>query len=140
MSTPKAHRRSYEEKNRKGRLAERSFSFHAGLPMAAAPQGELRRPKTLPDLLSGKSVSGMSPGGVPRLTKLLLNVTVQRSLGPVQVVMSPDSTVGDLIAAALRQYAKEGRRLTLPTNDPAGFDLHYSQFSLESKPSPSLHG
>ncbi len=67
------------------------------------------------------------------MTKLLLNVTVQRSLGPVQVVMSPDSTVEDLIASALRQYEKEGRRLALPTMDPAGFDLHYSQFSLESK-------
>ena len=32
-------------------------------------------------------------------------------------------------------YAKEERRLALPTTDPAGFDLHYSQFSLESKPS-----
>ena len=136
MSTSKTHRRGHEEKNRKGRLAQRSSSFHSGIPMTMAPQAELRRPKTLPDLLSGRrSVSGLSPEGGPRLTKLLLNVTVQRSLGPVQVVMSPDSTVGDLIAAVLRQYAKEGRRLVLPTTDPAGFDLHYSQFSLESKPS-----
>lgn len=133
MSTSKIHRRGHEEKNRKGRLAQRSSSFHSGIPMTMAPQAELRRPKTLPDLLSGRrSVSGLSPEGGPRLTKLLLNVTVQRSLGPVQVVMSPDSTVGDLIAAVLRQYAKEGRRLVLPTTDPAGFDLHYSQFSLES--------
>lgn len=132
MSTSKTHRRGHEEKNRKGRLAQRSSSFHSGIPMTMAPQAELRRPKTLPDLLSGRSVSGLSPEGGPRLTKLLLNVTVQRSLGPVQVVMSPDSTVGDLIAAVLRQYAKEGRRLVLPTTDPAGFDLHYSQFSLES--------
>lgn len=132
MSTSKTHRRGHEEKNRKGRLAQRSSSFHSGIPMTMAPQAELRRPKTLPDLLSGRSVSGLSPEGGPRLTKLLLNVTVQRSLGPVQVVMSPDSTVGDLIAAVLRQYAKEGRRLALPTTDPAGFDLHYSQFSLES--------
>ncbi|THG20836.1 hypothetical protein TEA_016273 [Camellia sinensis var. sinensis] len=63
---------------------------------------------------------------------LLLNVTVQRSLGAVQVLISPESTVGDLIAAVLRQYAKEGRRLILPSTDPSGFDLHYSQFSLES--------
>ena len=32
-------------------------------------------------------------------------------------------------------YTKEERRLALPTTDPPGFDLHYSQFSLESKPS-----
>ncbi|KAJ9685119.1 hypothetical protein PVL29_017231 [Vitis rotundifolia] len=72
--------------------------------MTMAPQAKLRRLKTLPNLLSGRS-----------LTKLLLNVTIQRSLGPVQVVMSPNSTIGDLIMAALRQYAKEGRRLALPT-------------------------
>ncbi|XP_043719582.1 uncharacterized protein At4g22758-like [Telopea speciosissima] len=67
-----------------------------------------------------------------RLTKLLLNVMIQRSLGAVKVVMSPESTVGDLIAAAVRLYAKEGRRPLLPMTDPADFDLHYSQFSLES--------
>ncbi|KAJ9677747.1 hypothetical protein PVL29_022621 [Vitis rotundifolia] len=83
--------------------------------MTMAPQAELHHPKTLSNLLLGRSVSGLSPEGGPRLTKLLLNVTVQRSLGPVQAVMSPDSTIGDLIAAALRQYVKKGRRLALPT-------------------------
>nr|DAD48665.1 TPA_asm: hypothetical protein HUJ06_018602 [Nelumbo nucifera] len=46
--------------------------------------------------------------------------------------MSPELTVGDLIAAAVRLYVKEGRRPFLPTTDPSAFDLHYSQFSLES--------
>ncbi|KAJ9683078.1 hypothetical protein PVL29_018883 [Vitis rotundifolia] len=82
--------------------------------MTMAPQAELRRPKTLLDLLGG-----------PWLTKLLLNVTIQRSLGLVQVVMSPDST-----------YAKEGQLLALPTTDPASFDLHYSQFNLENLANP----
>ena len=111
MSTSKIHRRGHEEKNLKGKLAQRSLSFHSGIPMTMAPQAELRRPKTLLDLLSGRSVSGLLPEGGPRLTKVLLNLTVQRSLEPVQVVMSPDSTVGDVIAAALWQYAKEGQRL-----------------------------
>ncbi|CAA2965428.1 Hypothetical predicted protein [Olea europaea subsp. europaea] len=66
------------------------------------------------------------------LTKLLLNVTIKRSLGAVQGMTPPDATVEDLIAAVLRQHAKEGRRLILPSTDPNGFDLHYSQFSLES--------
>ncbi|KAJ4951646.1 hypothetical protein NE237_028478 [Protea cynaroides] len=68
-----------------------------------------------------------------RLMKLLLKVTIQRSLGAIQVVMLSESVVGDLIAAAVRLYAKEGRRPLLPSTDPAGFDLHYSQFSLENK-------
>ncbi|KAJ9694016.1 hypothetical protein PVL29_009811 [Vitis rotundifolia] len=63
-----------------------------------ALQVELRRSKTLSNLHSGRSVSRLSPEGGPRLTKLLLHVTIQRSLGLVQVVMSPNSTVRDLIA------------------------------------------
>lgn len=55
------------------------------------------------------------------------------SLGPVQVVMTTESAVGDLVAAAVNQYIKEGRRPILPSNDPSHFDLHYSQFTLESK-------
>jgi hypothetical protein len=36
--------------------------------------------------------------------------------------------------AAVQLYVKEGRRPILPWNDASRFDLHYSQFSLESKP------
>lgn len=135
MPNSKSHRRVPEEKNRRGKLAHRASSFHgqSQLTMAA----ELRRPKTTPELLSYKNVVGSTlTEGLPpaaRLTKLLLNVTIQGSLGPVQVVMSPESTVGDLVAAAVKIYAKECRRPILPTTDPAMFDLHYSQFSLESK-------
>ncbi|XP_018833151.2 uncharacterized protein At4g22758-like [Juglans regia] len=95
---------------------------------------ELHRPKTLPELLSNKDVvvDTILQEGRPRLMKLLLNVTIQGSLGPVQLVMTPESTVNDLIATSVRIYAKEDRRPILVTTDPAMFDLHYSQFSLES--------
>ncbi|XP_039012705.1 uncharacterized protein At4g22758-like isoform X2 [Hibiscus syriacus] len=92
---------------------------------------ELRRPKTLPDLLQEKAISTFSDVK-PKLTKLLLNVTIQDSLGAIQVVMSPENTVRDLITAAVRQYSKEGRRPIMRPTDVALFDLHYSQFSLES--------
>ncbi|KAL0370155.1 UNVERIFIED_CONTAM: hypothetical protein Sangu_0333600 [Sesamum angustifolium] len=46
--------------------------------------------------------------------------------------MPPEATVEDLIAAAIRQYVKEARRPVLPSTDASAFDLHYSQFSLES--------
>ncbi len=131
MPTTKSHRRGHEEKNRKGRLAEKALSFHGRNPETMV--GMLPRPRTVPDLLAGKISAGAyrleTP---PKLTKLLLNVTIQRSPGAVQVLMSPESTVGDLIAAALRQYSKEGRRPILTSLDPSGFGLHYSQFSLES--------
>lgn len=141
MPSPKSQRRMQEEhKNRRGRLlSERSSSFHGQMLAAtstATPQ--LRRPKTVPDMVLYRNAVGAttpptaSPEVRPKLTKLLLNVTIQGSVGAVQVVMSPESTVGDLVAAAVRQYEKEGRRPIFPSVDPSRFDLHYSQFSLES--------
>ncbi|KAJ4827360.1 hypothetical protein Tsubulata_014948 [Turnera subulata] len=136
-NTPRSgSRRGQEpEKSRKNRLTEKASSFHGRLP-AEIPEPRMRRPKTLPDLLvGGRNVTaGFSPEQatpLPKLTKLLLNVTVQGSVGAVQVLMSPEATVGDLIGAAVRQYRKEGRRPILDA-DPSAVDLHYSQFSLES--------
>ncbi|MCD7470316.1 hypothetical protein HAX54_010050 [Datura stramonium] len=135
MPSPRNHRRGgSEEKNRKGKLSEKSMSFH-GQSSESSTSELLRRPRTVPDLLSaGRPSAGTSPEVKDRLklTKLLLNVTIQRSLGPVQVLISLESTVQDLIAAALRQYSKEGRRPVLTSANPADYDLHYSQFSLES--------
>ncbi|XP_055818759.1 uncharacterized protein LOC129887618 [Solanum dulcamara] len=136
MPSPRTHRRGNDEKNRKDiRLSEKSKSFHGQSSGSSKPE-LLRRPKTVPDLLSGGINSAGESTAVNirpmKLTKLLLNVTIQRSVGPVQVLISLESTVADLIAAALRQYSKEGRRPVLSSIDAADYDLHYSQFSLES--------
>ncbi|GAB4859728.1 hypothetical protein Ancab_011205 [Ancistrocladus abbreviatus] len=145
MPNSKSQRRVYEEiKIGKGKLRQKSMSFNGTgglsvLPLSSPGSAtmQLQRPRTvpsdLPSLARKSSMTSMlSPEGRPKLTKLLLNVTIQGSLGNVQVLMSPESTVGDLIAASVRQYVKEGRRPVLPTSVPAEFDLHYSQFSLES--------
>lgn len=125
--------RKGQDKTKKERLTEKAKSFHghSGEQMV----GKLRRPRTLPDLGSGRVVSSSSLDHVvrPKLTKLLLNVTVQRSLGPLQVLISPEATVSHLISDALKLYSKEGRRPILPSLDPSCFGLHYSQFSLQSK-------
>lgn len=68
-----------------------------------------------------------------KLTKLLLNVNIQRSFGPVHVIISIENTVGDLIKAAIDVYLKEKRRPFLTVTDSRCFDLHYSPFSLECK-------
>lgn len=68
-----------------------------------------------------------------QLTKLLMNVNIEKSLGPVKVVISPENTVGDLIKAAIEIYGKEKRRPLLDDTDPRCFELHYSQFSLQSE-------
>lgn len=78
-------------------------------------------------------------GGSRRPTKLLLNVTVQRSLGAVHIVMLQENTVLDLIKAVFEVYVKEKRRPFLTETDPRCLELHYSQFSLESlKPEEKL--
>ncbi|KAI6669900.1 hypothetical protein NL676_004785 [Syzygium grande] len=146
MPSSKAHRRGHEERSRKGKplappppllLSEKASSFHGRSPAAMEAVKPLPRPRTVPELPARKGLAAQASASAgadekPRLTKLLLNVTLQGSVGPVHVVTTPESTVGDLIAAALRQHLKEGRRPISPTADPSGFDLHYSQFSLES--------
>uniref|UniRef100_A0A0E0A4N6 DUF7054 domain-containing protein n=1 Tax=Oryza glumipatula TaxID=40148 RepID=A0A0E0A4N6_9ORYZ len=70
-----------------------------------------------------------------RLTRLLLNVTVEQSLWPVHVVLGADCTVADLVRAAVDAYVREGRRPPLPSGGAgdaaAGFELHFSKYSLE---------
>lgn len=78
------------------------------------------------------AISTSATAATQKLTKLLLNVNIERSLGPVQVVIKPDNTVSDLINAAIEIYVKEKRRPFLKQTDPKFFTLHYSQFSLES--------
>lgn len=134
MASPRSHRRVIDEKNRKGKLSEKSMSFQGYISGRTSEMS--RRPRTVPDLFSVKGSATGSPPELqvrPKLTKLLLNVTIQRSLGPVQVLISPESTVHDLIVAAVRQYSKEGRRPALCSTDFSDYDLHYSQFSLASK-------
>ncbi|KAL2549786.1 putative protein-like [Forsythia ovata] len=59
----------------------------------------LPRPRTVPELLVKKKTDVMSSTelgvahGRPKLTNLLLHVMMQRSLGAVYVLMSPDVTV-----------------------------------------------
>ncbi|KAK7341949.1 hypothetical protein VNO80_24890 [Phaseolus coccineus] len=134
MQNSKNHRNGQAEPHRRGKLTNKSSSFHSNsLPPAAMSSTPIRRPMTLPELLLDKNRAAAAAEFVPRQPpKLLLKVTIMGSLGPVQVVMTTESAVGDLVAAAVNQYIKEGRRPILPSNDPSQFDLHYSQFTLES--------
>ncbi|KAK1558462.1 hypothetical protein Q3G72_012488 [Acer saccharum] len=90
-----------------------------------------RRKMTATTTTTSTPING-GTGTVQRLTKLLLNVNIERSLGPVQVVTSPEKRVSDLIKAAIEIYVKEKRRPLLKHTDFKSFQLHYSQYSLES--------
>lgn len=113
-----------------------NLSSLQGMNATSTKSSQIRRPRTVPDLVSyGSVITAALPDDLPRVPpKLLLKVTMQGSLGPVQVIMTPESTVKDLVATTVRQYVKEGRRPVVPSTDPSYFDLHYSQFSLESEP------
>ncbi|CAI8609669.1 unnamed protein product [Vicia faba] len=67
-----------------------------------------------------------------RPPKLLLKVTIENSLGTIQVLMLSEDTVEDLIKAALVFYEKEKRRPILKNYDPKSYDLHYSKFTFQS--------
>jgi hypothetical protein len=87
-------------------------------------------------MLLGHPVAVMSKRPVPRLTRLLVNVTMERSLCPVHVVLGADATVADLARAAVAAYIAEGRRPPLPddTNNvdaAALFELHLSKYPLD---------
>lgn len=132
---------------------QRAASFHG--KTVPPEQRLLRRPRTHPDLLLGRT-NGLSPekpirdrgalvpgrgasGGADhepvRKTpvKVLLHVTVQRSMWPLQVMAFAEWSVADLVVSVLRQYVKEGRKPQLASADPSTYGLHFSQFSLECK-------
>lgn len=125
-------RSSFPRRQSSGEAAHPS----SGRPLITFPpersSGDLvRRPGGILSVPGGKL--GAPATEKRRLTKLLLNVTIERSMGPVQVVMSSENTVADLVKAAVEIYIGEKRRPLLTETDPHRFDLHYSQFSLESK-------
>ncbi|XP_058734118.1 uncharacterized protein LOC131605822 [Vicia villosa] len=73
-----------------------------------------------------------SNDSILRPPKLLLKVTIENSLGAIQVLMLSEDTVEDLIKAALVFYEKEKRRPILKNYDPKSYDLHYSKFTFQS--------
>ncbi|KAH7549575.1 hypothetical protein ACOSP7_001838 [Xanthoceras sorbifolium] len=92
----------------------------------------LRRPIPFLDSnLSNGSPTPLSQEPVPKLTKLLVNVTIQGTFRAIKLVMSTENTVADLVAAVLSKYVKDCRLPILPTTDPSTFDLHFSQFCFE---------
>ncbi|KAE8774291.1 hypothetical protein D1007_53313 [Hordeum vulgare] len=89
------------------------------------------------EALLGHPVAALSERPAPRLARLLVNVTVERSLWPVHVLLGADATVADLARVAVATYAAEGRRPPLPADDgstdaAARFELHLSKYVLDA--------
>lgn len=121
---PAGSERSLQNSSQERHGADADFARAQGGHISAPPRRLMLAPPS--------GMVGKDPGGL-RLTKVLVNVNMERSIGPVQVLISPEKTVRELIAAAMEIYVKEKRRPLLKHIDPNFFELHYSQFSLESK-------
>lgn len=70
--------------------------------------------------------------GYKKDAKVVLNVSVEGSPGPVRAMVKLGSTVEETIKLVVDKYSKEGRTPKLD-HEALSFELHQSYFSLQSK-------
>lgn len=75
----------------------------------------------------------MEMQGYKRDAKVVLNVTVGGSPGPVRTMVKLGSSVEDTIKLVVDKYSEEGRTPKLDKDAASSFELHHSYFSLQSK-------
>lgn len=68
--------------------------------------------------------------GYNKDSKVVINVSVEGSPGPVRTMVKLGSSVEDTINLVVNKYAEEGRTPKLDCN--SGLELHHSHFSLQS--------
>jgi hypothetical protein len=71
--------------------------------------------------------------GYKKDSKVVVNVTVEGSPGPVRTLVKLGATVEETIKVVVHKYGEEGRTPKLDRDAPASFELHHSYFSLKSK-------
>lgn len=70
--------------------------------------------------------------GYNRDAKVVVNVTVEGSPGPVRAMLKLGSTVDETIRLVVNKYGQEGRSPHLDKDAASSFELHSSHFSLQS--------
>lgn len=65
--------------------------------------------------------------------KVVVNVTVEGSPGPVRAMVRLGASVEEAIGVVLDRYGREGRTPKLDSSAASSFQLHHSHFSLHSK-------
>lgn len=81
-------------------------------------------------LLKNKKNQLAVKGGSPN--RLLINITVIGSAGPIRFVVNEEETVAAVMATALKAYAREGR-LPVLGSDVNDFVLYCPAFGHEGK-------
>ncbi|KAL5728036.1 hypothetical protein ACHQM5_001161 [Ranunculus cassubicifolius] len=86
------------------------------------------------DIFTSTSMSpfASNPERYNKDTKVVVNVTVEGSPGPVRTLVKLGTTVEDTIKLVVDKYCEEGRSPHLPRDTVSSFELHQSHFSLES--------
>ncbi|KAH6818121.1 hypothetical protein C2S51_001724 [Perilla frutescens var. frutescens] len=72
--------------------------------------------------------------------KVVVNVTVEGSPGPVRTMVKLGSDVEETIKLVIKKYNDEGRTPHLHQDGAAQFELHHSYFSLQSLKKSDLIG
>ncbi|XP_075641081.1 uncharacterized protein At4g22758 [Castanea sativa] len=106
--------------------------------------GVIFRPQTCNDVFaSSSSLPGFSPRsheGYKKDAKVVVNVTVEGSPGPVRTMVKLGASVEETIKVVVDKYSEEGRTPKLDQGAPSSFELHHSHFSLESLEKSELIG
>ncbi|GMP96020.1 hypothetical protein CsSME_00044846 [Camellia sinensis var. sinensis] len=71
-------------------------------------------------------------GGYSKDAKVVVNVTVEGSPGPIRTLVKLGANVEDTIKLVINKYSEEGRRPHLDQDAVSTFELHHSYFSLAS--------
>lgn len=70
--------------------------------------------------------------GYKKDAKVVINVTVEGSPGPVRTMVKLGSSVEETIKLVVAKYGEEGRTPKLERDSASAFELHHSYFSLQS--------
>ncbi|XP_021285188.1 uncharacterized protein At4g22758 [Herrania umbratica] len=157
LRTPPPHRRSAKRSSKHGGILKRCASEpclwssvaedeQRSNLLGSEVEGALFRPQTCTDVFvsspcilgfgsprsssSPKQVFEFGMQGYNKDAKVVINVSVEGSPGPVRSMVKLGSSVEETIKLVVDKYAEEGR--TPKLDHSSGLELHHSYFSLQS--------
>ncbi|KDP25586.1 hypothetical protein JCGZ_20742 [Jatropha curcas] len=105
---------------------------------------DLPRPHICIDVFdSSPSLMAFSPKrseGYKKDAKVVVNITVEGSPGPLRTMVKLGSSVQDTIKLVVDKYCEEGRTPKLDKDATSSYELHHSYFSLQSLDKSELIG
>ncbi|XP_009800831.1 uncharacterized protein At4g22758-like isoform X1 [Nicotiana sylvestris] len=121
------------------------FDDDLGQDVTAPSLEILLRPQTCSDIFwspdyhnSGSPQSFQH--GYEKEAKVVVNVTVEGSPGPVRTMVKLGSSVDETIRHVIDKYSEEGRTPRLDKNADSSFQLYQSYFSLQSLSNTDMIG